>query len=272
MLTKLFKLSLSQGRIFLKAYGIDFRRLGRSVRHTGRFIGDYRAYKRHLASHPNSQRQFPLQLRRLYPVLSDYHEAAGSLGVYFHQDLWAARKVFVRRPPTHIDIGSRIDGFVGHLLVFMDVSVVDVRDMPSSIAGLNFVQADATRMEHFETDSVDSLSSLHAAEHFGLGRYGDPVDPDACFEFMRSLQRVLKPGGQLLFSVPIGPEGVHFNAHRVFSPDTITATFDQLSLLSFATVRGRDEVIEDADPALYLQDRFKVGLFEFTKPAPKSTA
>lgn len=266
MLTKTFNLARSFLKMFSKAYGIDGKQFRRAARHTGQYVRDYRAYRRRLAGSDEARRHFPLQFRRLYPALSDYDEAAGSLGVYFHQDLWAARKIYARRPEQHVDIGSRIDGFVGHLLVFMNVSVVDVRAMPSTVEGLSFVQADATRMDQFDDDSLASLSSLHAAEHFGLGRYGDPVDPDACFEFMRSLQRVLSPGGRLLFSVPIGPEGVHFNAHRVFAPDTVTTTFDQLLLTSFATIRDRDQLIEDADPALYLKERYKVGLFEFTKP------
>ena len=111
------------------------------------------------------------------------------------------------------------------------------------------------------------MSSLHAAEHFGLGRYGDPVDPDACFDFMRSLQRVLAVDGRLLFSVPIGQERVFFNAHRIFSPTTVLAVFDKLSLVSFSAVTREDKLIEDATPGAWIEARYKVGLFEFTKQA-----
>lgn len=265
MLSKAFNLLLSFMRLFLKAFGIDFKQFGRAARKLPRYIRDYRAYRRLVGDSNIAQGHFPMKRRMLFPALSDFEDAAGALGNYFHQDLWAARKIFRRQPKRHLDIGSRIDGFVGHLLVFMDVSVIDVRAMPPDVEGLSFVQADATRMEHFETDSVDSLSSLHAAEHFGLGRYGDNVDPDACFEFMRALQRVLAPNGQLLFSVPIGTEALHFNAHRIFAPQTVIDTFNQLTLVSFSTVQDRDRLIENADPALYLEERYQVGLFEFTK-------
>ncbi len=56
-------------------------------------------------------------------------------GHYFHQDLWAAKKIFKRRPMTHVDIGSRVDGFVAHLLVFMPVTAVDIRYLDSNIEG-----------------------------------------------------------------------------------------------------------------------------------------
>src|SRR5258708_35341646 len=47
----------------------------------------------------------------------------------FHQDLWAARMVFEQRPSRHVDVGSRIDGFVAHVLPFMLVTVVDIRPL-----------------------------------------------------------------------------------------------------------------------------------------------
>src|SRR5579872_2844102 len=136
---------------------------------------------------------------KLRPIYRDRFKEAADLGDYFHQDLWAARKVFAARPAHHVDVGSRIDGFVAHLLVFMGVQYVDVRKVPSPPNGLTVTRADATTMEEFADNSIESLSTLHAAEHFGLGRYGDPIDPEAHIKFMCSLQRVLAPGGRLYF-------------------------------------------------------------------------
>ncbi|HWF86113.1 MAG TPA: hypothetical protein VG222_14745 [Vicinamibacterales bacterium] len=52
-------------------------------------------------------------------------------GHYFHQDLWVAKRIYAARPAAHVDIGSRIDGFVAHLLTFMPVTVIDVRPLDS---------------------------------------------------------------------------------------------------------------------------------------------
>ena len=41
------------------------------------------------------------------------------------------------------------------------------------------------------------MSALCSLEHFGLGRYGDPVDPEACFKCFENIQRKLKKGGRL---------------------------------------------------------------------------
>src|ERR1035437_9128085 len=63
-----------------------------------------------------------------------------------------------------------------------------------------------------------SVSCLHVAEHIGLGRYGDPIDPLGTNKALLELQRVLAPGGVLLFSMPVGRERVEFNAQRIWDP------------------------------------------------------
>jgi hypothetical protein len=66
-------------------------------------------------------------------------------------------------------------------------------------------------------ECTDSLSCLHTLEHFGLGRYGDPVDYNGYKKGFAALTRMLKPAGRLYFSVPIGRnQRFEFNAHRVF--------------------------------------------------------
>jgi len=241
--------------------GFDFDRFGRAILNMPRFVGDMRRYGSAASS------RFPVRLRHLKPMLLDYSGQAGDLDAhYFFQDLWAAKKIFAVRPAQHFDVGSRIDGFVAHVLCFMPVQVIDIRPLNCEVPGLTFLQADATNLANLADDSIGSLSCLHAAEHFGLGRYSDPIDPDACFKAMAAMQRVLRPGGRLYFSVPVGTERVEFNAHRVFDPGTILATFNRLRLLSFAAVDDNGIFHPDADPAAFAHARYACGMFEFTKP------
>ena len=59
-------------------------------------------------------------------------------------------------------------------------------------------------------------------EHIGLGRYGDPIDPQGTEKAATELQRVLAPGGDLYLSLPIEKESRvflrplsrHFVGHR----------------------------------------------------------
>lgn len=118
-----------------------------------------------------------------------------------------------------------------------------------------------------------SLSSLHAVEHFGLGRYGDRIDPTACFTAMRSLQRVVRKGGRLYFSVPIGKkDSVYFNSHRIFSLSTILKSFDEMDLVEFSYIHDyRIQTFEgSAARALIKQgaipiDDYDCGIFIFSK-------
>jgi len=226
------------------------------------FIRDIRKYES-----SNSRPHFAVRLKHLFPILYERKASAGSIGGdYFHQDLWAARRIYRRKPASHIDIGSRIDGFVAHVLTFMDITLIDIRSIQSNLEGLTFIQDDATTLANIPSDSVESLSTLHVAEHFGLGRYGDPISAESCFTYMNTLQRVLAPGGVLYFSVPIGEERVEFNAHRVFSPSTILQAFSGLKLLSFSYVNEDGSIYENVDPYRVPDGWYMCGLFEFAKP------
>ena len=185
----------------------------------------------------NTRQNFKASLKNLYPCLYDWDAQAGSMGYYFYQDLWAARKIFSIRPSEHFDIGSRVDGFIAHVLTFMPVTLIDIRPLSDKVEGLRFIQSDATNLDNIADDSIISLSSLCAPEHFGLGRYGDPVDPEACFKAMRSMQRVLKKGGHLYIAVPVGEQsGVAFNAHRIFRPELVIETLNELKLAEFSVI------------------------------------
>jgi len=247
-------------RLFLYC-GIDPVGLLR-LRHLGKFLSDWRKYQR-----SNPEPAFRIELESLFPILGDFHSNAGEvLDDYFHQDLWAARKIYRARPARHVDIGSRIDGFIAHLLVFMPVEYVDIRPLLHPVKDLTVIQSDATSLSMYSDNSIPSLSSLHVAEHFGLGRYSDPIDPTACFAFMSSLARVLAPGGRLYFSAPMGRERVEFNAHRVFALQTVLSRFSALKLLSFSFVDDSGRLHEKADTQDFPhQSQYACGLFEFTK-------
>ena len=129
--------------------GFDAKILRRSVKKFPYFLKTIRRYN---TMSPRST--FRISFTDLFPILTDAGESAGSVGGhYFHQDLWAAKKIRERTPEEHIDIGSRIDGFITHLLVFMPVTVVDIRPLESVVDGLTFFQDDATELVRFPTGS-----------------------------------------------------------------------------------------------------------------------
>jgi hypothetical protein len=240
--------------------GLNVRQAA-TLRHLPRYMSEARRYARMARD-----TTFRLGLRDLEPILGDYRAAAGvASGHYFHQDLWAARRIFERRPERHVDVGSRIDGFVAHVLTFMPVTVVDIRPLRSQVAGLTFLQGDACNLASVETASAESLSSLHALEHIGLGRYGDPVDARGCFTAMSELARVLAPGGRLYVGLPVGRERVRFNSERIFDPRTVIDAFGGLRLVDVKAVDDSGDLMDGPDLAGLARASYSCGLFEFTK-------
>lgn len=154
----------------------------------------------------------------LYPILGEKYETSGSMsGHYFYQDFLVARMIYQHNPAKHVDIGSRIDGFVAHVAAFRAIEVFDIRPQYTTVANIIFTQADMMDLSDNLVDYCDSISSLHAIEHFGLGRYGDKIDCQGHLKAIENIFKILKKGGKFYFSVPIGKPRVVFNAHRIFS-------------------------------------------------------
>jgi hypothetical protein len=197
----------------------------------------------------------------------DWNSEAGNIdGHYFLQDIYMAKKVLANKAVMHYDIGSRIDGFIAHLLTSMEVTMIDIRPLNVKVEGLNFKQGNATDLSNIKDGTIESLSCLHALEHFGLGRYGDPVNPNAYIKALQEMQRVIKPEGVLYLSVPIGDEErVCFNAHRVFDPLTIINNLKDMKLLEFAFIK--DMEIRTCNPleSNVQYGMYSCGLFIFKK-------
>jgi SAM-dependent methyltransferase len=156
-----------------------------------------------------------------FPIFGDYSEGAGvARGHYFHQDLLVAGFINDQKPTKHLDIGSRIDGFVAHVAAFRPIEIIDIRHLPpTNHPNISFLRADFMANDIEDVGRADSISCLHAIEHFGLGRYSDAIDPNGHLRAFKNLLKILNPGGFLYISFPIGKKNeVHFNAHRVFAP------------------------------------------------------
>lgn len=202
----------------------------------------------------------------LYFTTYEKYMPGGTVGGhYFLQDVWAAKKIFQSGTKHHVDIGSRIDGFVAHLLPFCSVEYVDIRPIVSPFPELIFKQGSILQLP-YPDNSIDSLSCLHVIEHIGLGRYGDPIDPEGHVKAATELCRVLKPGGKLYLGTPIGREAVCFDAHRIFFVETILRIFQDLTLESFDLIDDEGKrIIENADFPSSNENKYGCGLFVLEK-------
>lgn len=257
---------IALGRLF----GLDFIKLGRSITALPRFIRDYLTFRRLV------QQSDDFRITRLYPCLGDDRQESGQAsGHYFHQDILVARKIFENHPMRHIDVGSSVGGFVAHVAVFRQIEVFDIRQLTTTCGNIVFRQLDI--MQPIPSEYIaccDSLSCLHTLEHFGLGRYGDKLDASGHLVGFHNLASLLAPGGKFYLSVPIGPQRVEFNGHRVFSvPYMIQLVSGLFSIDSFSFVDDRGDLHENvALTPDAVQNNFGCnlgcGIFELTKRSP----
>lgn len=200
------------------------------------FLRDRRILKKQL------KKQTDFRLGRSYPCLADRFAASGIMkGHYFQQDLLIAQRIYDANPNRHIDIGSRTDGFVAHVATFRKIEMFDIRQQESYVENIVCKQADLMQLPTAYIDSCDSISSLHAIEHFGLGRYSDAIDVNGHIKAFDNIYKMLKINGIFYFSAPIGPQRIEFNAHRVFSLTYLLDLFKnrfQIEYFSFVDDHG----------------------------------
>ncbi len=213
---------------------------------------------------------FPLG--KLYPCIEDRFKQSGDAsGHYFHQDLLVANRIFINNPAKHVDIGSRVDGFVAHVASFRKIEVFDIRELDSKVLNVNFRRFDLMDENQGLADYCDSVSCLHALEHFGLGRYGDRIDYCGHLLGWNNIKKILKQNGKFYFSVPIGPQRIEFNAHRVFSIDYLMCLIaPDYKIDSFSFVNDKGDLIRNADLGSEEAGKnfncfYGCGIFELTK-------
>lgn len=182
----------------------------------------------------DKKRRFSIPLSSIMPVLFENTPFTRFDTHYIYHTAWAARKVKEIGASSHTDISSSLY-FSSIVSAFKPVKFYDYRPAKLNLSDLSSASANLTNL-HFEDDSIQSLSCMHTVEHVGLGRYGDPIEPEGDMEAAKELARVVAKGGSLLFVVPVGKPKIQFNAHRVYSYRMVLEMFPGLILKEFSLI------------------------------------
>ncbi len=165
-----------------------------------------------------------------------------------------------------LDVGSSIP-FISVLSALSNYAILDASLCKETAswtlgdAGMCFIPGEAQNLP-FEDRTFVWITSMHAIEHFGLGRYRDTIDPMGDIRGLEEMHRVLRPNGIFVGAVPIVKkenERIKFNRSRLYAIDTVKSMLDKAGF-----VIEKDVVIiaptdfltneeENNDPALFFQ-------------------
>ena len=133
--------------------------------------------------------------------------------------------------PPLLDVGSKFSEALSfsHLfhVLYTECRHGDVSGNVSKMPGVNMslLNSEAQNLDqHIPKNSVAILTSLHAMEHFGLGRYGDTIDYFGDQKALKVFKDIICENGYLLLSVPFSPNNsprIEFHNQRVYNFKTI---------------------------------------------------
>jgi SAM-dependent methyltransferase len=225
--------------------------------------GDYFRYKRH---QKNLIPRFDLRIADSWPFILDKTSTTPFDRHYIYHTGWAARVVRNIDPEFHVDISSSLY-FSSIVSAFIPIKFYDYRPAVLELDGYTSGEADLLKLP-FETNSIKSLSCMHTVEHVGLGRYGDPLDPDGDIKAINELKRVVSIDGSLIFVVPVGRKVLRFNGLRIYSYEQIIDYFKDMELIEFSLIHEYEEdggITINATKELVNKEEYGCGCFWFKK-------
>ena len=117
----------------------------------------------------------------------------------------------------------------------------------------NNIETDDERLKLYTNEEFSKINkkfdfalSISSFEHDGLGRYGDPIDPEGDFKAMKNVKdNILKKGGKLFLSIPIGFDKLVWNLHRIYGEKRFPILIEEFKLIDSAGFS--DELFKRSD-------------------------
>jgi len=211
----------------------------------------------------NKQDRFSNNEFGYQPCLNDKTSTTPFDAHYIYHPAWAARVIKKINPVKHIDISSTLH-FCSVLSAFITTEFYDYRPADITLDNLTSSHADLNNL-HFANNSIASLSCMHTLEHIGLGRYGDPLDPEGDIKAINELSRVCAINGNLLLVVPVGGKKIMFNAHRIYNPKEFLSYLPNFELLDFSLITDQSKFISSASLDLAAEQIYGCGCYWLKK-------
>lgn len=134
------------------------------------------------------------------------------------------------------DINGQRVAVIGSIKPWYEAVCLSYGGIPTTIE-YNVITPSDKRLEMVSFKEVlnkpkfDAAISISTYEHDGLGRYGDPIDPNGDFRAMNELKNIVKKDGLLFLAVPVGTDKLVWNAHRRYGEIRLPYLIDKWEMI-----------------------------------------
>ena len=94
-------------------------------------------------------------------------------------------------------------------------------------------------------EKFDCAFSISSFEHDGLGRYGDPINPNGDIRAMKEMKSIIKKDGLLYLAVPTGIDKIVWNAHRVYGNIRLPLLIDGFKIIETFGLLDSDYEVDE---------------------------
>ena len=128
------------------------------------------------------------------------------------------------------DITNKECAVIGSITPWVEITLLHTNNIPTTIE-YNIPKTSKIKCESYwdfeKNDKMyDTIVTYSSVEHSGLGRYGDPLDPDGDIKTMKTIHKHLKKDGLLIWGAPVGRDCLVWNAHRIYGKHRLPLLFD----------------------------------------------
>lgn len=131
-------------------------------------------------------------------------------------------------------IGTLVPWIEAILLNFNNI----VTTVEYNVPNVEFKNLNAISNWDFQkySDKYDCIVTYSSVKHSGLGRYGDPLDPNRDIKTMLDIHKNLIDNGILIWGAPVGHDAVVWNAHRIYGKIRMPILFNGFKELEWIDV------------------------------------
>jgi len=131
-----------------------------------------------------------------------------------------------------VDIGSAMTVLAAVISKLGNkVTCLDFQKWKVVMRDVEYVSGDIMKVDQIlKNDFYDLGVCVSTIEHVGMGRWKDPEDVNGDIKGMIAIRKIIRPGGLLILTTPVGVAEVSFPAHRIYNQARLSKIFEGFTI------------------------------------------